>query len=127
MGMNKALLAFVALFWLLAGCATQPPPSAPDAWRVDFQTNFDHEQVVVLVNTTKVFSGRITTNDVTGLAKWIALPNQQDLLHLRIEVPATGYVLEKTLDARQGRYVGIAKKFDGELSLEQQATPFSYD
>ena len=125
--MNKALLAFIALFGLLAGCATQPRPSAPDAWRVDFRTTFAHERVVVFVNTTQVFSGRITTNDVTGLAKWIAIPGQQDLLHLRIEVPATGVVLEKTLDAKQGRYVGISKQFDGELSLEQQLTPYAYD
>ncbi len=125
--MNKAFLVFIALLGFLTGCATQPRSLGTDAWRVDFQANFDHERVVVFVNTTQVFSGRITTNDVIGLAKVIAVPGQQDLLHLRIEVPATGFVLEKTLDAKQGRYVGITKKFDGELVLEQQATPYVYD
>lgn len=123
--MNKALLPLIALLSLLAGCATPSGSSATDVWRVDFLYTFAHEPVVVSANGKQVFSGRITTSDSTGFAKEITLRNGFDLLHLRVEVPATGYVLERTLDARQGRFVGVTKKFDGELALEQQTTEFS--
>jgi hypothetical protein len=123
--MTKALLVFVALLCLLAGCATDLSSSTSDAWHVDLRYQFDHERVVVSANGTQVFSGRVTTNDNTGFAKDITLRNQWDLLHLRVEVPAIGTVLERTLDARQGRFVGVTKQFDGELSLDQQTTNFS--
>jgi hypothetical protein len=125
--MNKALLAFVPLLGLLTGCATDSSSSASESWHVDLRYQFVHERVVVSANGTQVFSGRITTNDSTGFAKDVTIRNQWELLHLRVEVPATGAVLERTLDARQGRFVGVTKQFDGELFLDQQTASFSHD
>ncbi|EDY20676.1 hypothetical protein CfE428DRAFT_1873 [Chthoniobacter flavus Ellin428] len=123
--MHKAILPLIALLCCLAGCVTESSSSAPEAWHVDLRYAFDHERVVVSANGRQVFSGSVTTNDGTGLAKGISIRNQWDLLHLRIEVPSTGIVLERTLDARQGRFVGVTKQFDGELSMDQQTTDFS--
>ena len=125
--MHKAFLPLIVLLGCLAGCATDSSSSASDAWHVDLRYAFDHERVVVSANGRQVFSGNVTTNDGTGLAKDITLRNQWDLLHLRVEVPATGIVIERTLDARQGRFVGVTKQLDGELSLDQQTTGFSHD
>jgi len=125
--MQKAFLPLIVLLGCLAGCATDSSSSAIEAWHVDFRYQFDHERVVVSVNGARVFSGHVTTNDSTGLARDVAIRNQWDLLHLRIELPSTGDVLERTLDARQGRFVGITKQLNGELSLDQQTTDFSHD
>jgi len=125
--MQKAFLPLIVVLGCLTGCSTDSSSSATDAWHVDFRYQFDHERVVVSANGARVFSGHVTTNDSTGLARDVAIRNQWDLLHLRIELPATGDVLERTLDARQGRFVGITKQLNGELSLDQQTTDFSHD
>ena len=122
--MNKAALPLFALLGFLAGCASQPGTSAQEVWHVDLRYTFAHERVIVSANGNPIFSGKVTTDDNTGLAKALTIPDQWDMLHLRVEVPATGFVLEKTLDARQGRYLGITKQFNGDLSLDQQAISF---
>jgi len=124
--MKKWVLPLVASLGFISGCASQPNRSGPDVWHVDFQYAFDHERVIVSSDGVQAFAGSVTTNDSTGLAKSIAIRNRGDFLHLRIEVPATGVTLEKTLDPQQGLFLAIKKQFDGELSLEQQAAHFSY-
>ena len=95
---------------------------------LDLQSHFNDERVIVFADQVRVFSGHVTTEPSTGLAKHLSIPSHGSYLHLRIEVPNTASQLEQTFDLRRGRYLGLSRNHSTkQLVIEQQAATFFYD
>jgi hypothetical protein len=115
---------------VLSGCGTHPrtPPTTRAECSLYLASYFRDEPVTVFADRIRVFSGRITTEASSGVAKYLSIPTQGSRLEFRIETPANGLVLAETVDLRRGRYISVSRDFrTRQLRLTQQATAFLYD
>lgn len=126
--MTKLLALLLAVLWSSSAFADvrSIPHASGQTWALQFQTGFEKAKVIVFANNERVFSGRITTEADIGLAKSISVPVRGRLLHLYISIPASRKVLEKTVDIRNGRHLGVELN-GGRLELNQRVMPFLYD
>jgi hypothetical protein len=71
----RAPLLLLVLFLFATGCDSAEPttPSTPEQVRVDLQWNFDGDHVAIELDGDLVFSDRVTTNHLLGIARFIDL------------------------------------------------------
>jgi hypothetical protein len=130
LGMTKLLALLLAFLWSSSAfaAARSVAQETGQSWSLQFQSGFENAKIIVFADNERVFSGPITTEPTTGLAKVVLIPVRGPLLHLYISISSSRKVLERTVDIRKGRNLGVQFNFHvGYLELNQRALPFLYD
>lgn len=124
----RALLLLLVLFMFGAGCDSAVPatPSGPEEVRVDLQSDFDRDHVAIELDGDLVFSDRVTTNHLLGLAEFISLSIPEGEHSIQAVVNGRYYAAAQFM---AGDVVVVAVRFNGrdrvEIELSDQF--YGYD
>ena len=87
---QKALRRWGAMLALLsltqARCGSIVVPTGPEPLSIHLQADFNDDKVVIVLNGDRVFSGRVTTDHIVGVAKMIPLSLPEGMHHIRVSV-----------------------------------------
>lgn len=131
--MNRLLLAIFALAFLSTSETWGADPK--EQVHVAFLSGFMGEQVVLFHQGVQVYSDKITTNGITGVAAWIDLPKSESPMQLKVEIynpaklrglPAMKSAKSVALDLSKGSFLYVSLAHD-QLKLEQSKEPFALD
>jgi len=95
-------------------------------YRVDFQADFNNEEVVLYVDGEKVFSKTISSSPVLGLADSMELKKKADTVKLTIVLPQKKEEWLCAIDLSKGVYIGIELTEEG-LLVTQSINPYLYE
>lgn len=87
-------------------------------FRVDFQSGFKNEKVVLYINDEQALSGQLTSPPDTALAKSIELTTKENAVNLMIILPNKKQRWHCTVDLSKGSYIGISLEEEQVLVIQ---------
>jgi hypothetical protein len=124
--MNKAILFTSLVLLLFAACRKANNPTIYDLG-VDVQTNFDKDNVRVLIDNQPLLNTQVTTNDLLGFATSISTANTEGKHTIKVVV--NGNIIQSESFTQSGElYIGINhNKTTGAITFRFSPYRFVYD
>jgi len=125
----RLLFCAVLIGMMLGHRNAAAAPAANDAnqYSIHLCASFDHDEVIVTADGHRVYSARITTDPVIGVAGFTTAPMRGSALALRIEVPKYQALLEQTIDPKHGRFLLVEMDRNHKLTVLQRKDRPGFD
>jgi hypothetical protein len=125
---NLPLLCLTIIMLMAISCKKEAEKSSVTyPLHLHIQSDFEHDHVEVLINSTTVFDGIVTTNDIWGLSEEVELEQGKGPFLMKM-IFNDSKPITRAIDMQQELYVGVGHDgWNDTLYIHPTIDPFLYD